>query len=364
MLLNTYAIQKWNSKNKKHYVDKGYIFTAMGDKFQVKIEDLTPSSKAVVEVKCDYCGTVVQKTYQIYLKQHHDKFGDACKDCQPQKNKFCCLDIYGVDNVMKDKQIAQKIKDTCLKIYGVDNVSKLDEVKQKIVNSNREKYGCDYSWQNDDVKNKIKETSLKKYGCLYPTQSEEVKNKIKTTNLNKYGFEVPSKSPLVQAKVEQTNLKKFGVTRYSMTEECKNKVKSTNMQKYGYEHTLQVPEIREKISNSLLKNGTCKTSKQQLELYNLLNEIYGNCELNFPCGGNSLDCVIDVNGVKIDIEYDGWYWHQDEQRDRRRDEYVKSCGYKILRIVGSKDIPTKQELKEAIDKLVLTEHKFYKINMV
>lgn len=364
MLLNTYAIQKWNSKNKTYYINKEYVFTTMGDEFQVNIEDLTPNSKAVVEVKCDYCGIIVKKNYQTYLKQHHDKFGDACKYCQPQKNKLCCLEAYGVDNVMKDKQVAQKVKNTCLQIYGVDNASKSDEVKQKIVNSNREKYGCDYSWQNNDVKNKIKETSLKKYGCAYPSQSEEVKNKIKITNLDRYGFDVPSKNPLVKEKVKQTNIKKFGVSNYSMTEECKDKIKATNLQKYGYEYVLQVPEIREKISNSLLNNGTCKTSKQQLELFNLLNEMYGNCKLNLPCGCNSLDCVVDIDGVKIDIEYDGWYWHQDEQRDRRRDEYVKSCGYKILRIVGEKNIPTKQELKEAIDKLVLTEYKFYKINMV
>ena len=30
---------KWNSNNKKHYESLGYIYTKMGEEFEVKVED-------------------------------------------------------------------------------------------------------------------------------------------------------------------------------------------------------------------------------------------------------------------------------------------------------------------------------------
>ena len=48
MLISKTAFVKWNSKNKKHYVDLGYTFTKMGDEFEVNVEDLTSGSYAMV----------------------------------------------------------------------------------------------------------------------------------------------------------------------------------------------------------------------------------------------------------------------------------------------------------------------------
>lgn len=179
MLISETTMQKWNSKNKFYYVQKGYIFTKMGDSFEVKVKDLTEGSKAIVQVKCDFCGNDVNKTYQTLLKH--------------------------------------------------DNVP---------------------------------------------------------------------------------------------------------------------------------------TSSQQIMLYDILVELYGNCKLNYPCGNNFLDCVIEYNGIKIDIEYDGWYWHQNKQRDRRRDEFVKSQGYKIFRIVGSHKIPDTKIIQESIEELISTDKTFIRINIV
>ena len=66
----------------------------------------------------------------------------------------------------------------------------------------------------------------------------------------------------------------------------------------------------------------------------------------------------------MDIEYDGEYWHQDAQQDRRRDEFVKSQGYKILRIRGRYDIPNREQLIQHIEKLVNSQHTFDVIEMV
>ena len=67
-----------------------------------------------------------------------------------------------------------------------------------------------------------------------------------------------------------------------------------------------------------------------------------------PCDKCSLDCVVCVEGFYIDVEYDGAYWHQDKQKDRRRDNFVKTQGYKIFRIRGDKkdNLPSEEQIKE------------------
>lgn len=182
-----------------------------------------------------------------------------------------------------------------------------------------------------------------------------------------YGVYNPSQSKEIQTKKEETCLKHFGVKNPFQSEELKDIIRENQIsavrKKYGCDCVLQNKSIISKARETYYKNGSCPTSKPQIALYNLLNEIYGNCELNYPCNNCSLDCMIVIDGVSIDIEYDAPYWHQDEQKDRRRDEFIKSQGYKILRIQSKHKIPSKQQIKEAIDYLVKDGHSFMKIKL-
>ena len=219
---------KWNSRNKKHFEEKGYKYTKMGDIFYVKAKDLTPRSKFIVEVVCDYNPNhKMYRKYQTYVRYHDKELGDCCELCKQEKIKKVFMNHYGTDN---------------------------------------------------------------------PFASEIVKSKIKKTNLEKYGVENPGQSKV----------------------------------------------IKEKIAQSWYKNGSVKTSKPQIEIYEMLQQQYGNCELNYPCGRCSLDCVININGIKIDVEFDGSHWHDDPDYDRRRDEFVKSQGYKVLRIDGRRKLLRKK----------------------
>lgn len=365
MLVENQVIkQKWNNKNKEHYIGLGYCFTSIGDEFETKIEDLTKASKAKVLVKCDYCGAIVKKMYQTYIKQHHDKFGDACKDCQPKKNKLVCQDKYGVDNGSQLQSAKNKAKQTCLDKYGYDNASKAPEIIDKIQQTFLDKYGVVSPLKLPEVEQKRIQASINKFGTENPFASELCQQQIEQTNLNKYGVKYPSQSEEIKAKVIATNLERYGASYYSQTNECKEKVKSTNLERFGYESNLSSPEVRAKIAETLVKNGNCPTSKQQLQLCDMLKSIYGSCELNMPCGANMLDCVVMVDGIKIDVEYDGWYWHKDARRDRRRDEFVKSQGYKILRILSDRKVPPTEQIKAAVDELVNSDKQFIRIKMV
>lgn len=73
-------------------------------------------------------------------------------------------------------------------------------------------------------------------------------------------------------------------------------------------------DIRKQVRESLHNNGTCPTSKKQIALNTMIQDIFGNCMLNYPCDQVSLDCMTIINGIKIDVEYDGWYWHKDTKK--------------------------------------------------
>lgn len=288
-------ILRWNGRNKQRYIDLGYEFTKICDEFVVTDEShLSKSSKAIVRVICDYCGNVVTKNYQTYVKQHDKKYGDACVKCQPLKNRDLCLDRFGVENI----------------------------------------------FQLEDTKQKSKETSLAKYGTERPCQSQEVKEIIKQSCLNKYGVTTTALVPEVMAKRD-----------------------STNLALYGAVNVFASRQIQQKIAQSYYIAGTCRTSKPQLALYKKLKELYGNCELNYPCDIYSLDCYVVVDGVKFDVEYDGTYWHRDKERDERRNNIVISNGYKVFRIVSDVGIPDDNTVIKSISKMIEENLNLYKIEV-
>lgn len=96
-------------------------------------------------------------------------------------------------------------------------------------------------------------------------------------------------------------------------------------------------------------------------LKDIYKNIYTECILNKSLSELFLDISLCINNVYIDIEVDGQYWHQDHQKDRKRDEVVKKYGYKILRIKFDHEFPLVEELKTSIEKLLNTEHTYYEL---
>lgn len=362
MLNNDYLVLcKWNHRNRKIYESIGYVFTTYGDEFYVKPSDLLHTSSQFVEVICDYCGEKFLQKYNIFLAHKDIIPKDACKKCYSKKYKESIKKVYGVENVSQSAKIKEKKKATCMEHYGVEFPLQNKEIAEKTKNTNIERYGCEYIMQSESAKVKSKKSCIDKYGVPHPMQSSEVREKSENTMMSKYGVKNAFQSKEICEKIKQTNINKYGVSSYTKTEEYKEKYKATCMEKYGVEHTSKNEETVNKIVQSLYKHGNVKTSSQQYEIYNLLNDIYGNCELNKICGRCFLDCALVINGVLVDVEYDGLFWHKDNNKDRRRDEFIKMNGYKILRIKSDKNIPTKEELEQAIDILLNRENNFYEI---
>lgn len=323
---------KWVRPTKEWYLSKGYIFTKIGDSFTVKAEDLSRGSKQEIVVVCDYCGKEFKKAFCAYIKQRDDKYGDCCFDCKSVKQKKIFLDKYGVENPSLVKEFQDKRKRTFQQKYGVDNPSLLRNVQEKKKNTLMMNYGVDNPMKSAIVQNKAKETCLNKYGCEYSFQNEEIKKKCKQAWMAKYGVDNASKSPIII-----------------------NKIKNTWMKKYGVENIMELEYFRNKILNSFVSNNKCPTSSLQENLYNMVKEIYKDCQVeeNIPEGGCLLDIVLYKDGVKIDIEYDGWYWHKNKQeKDKRRNYYLLNKGYKIIRVRSNYDLPTVEQITNAVDLII------------
>lgn len=302
MLLEEKLVKvKWHSTNKQRYMDRGYIYTKMKDSFFAKAKDVVECSDGA-------------------------KIPVRC--------------------------------DYCGEIYYPTS-------RTYLINHNKGKEDCCSACRGK----KIRKTVQEKYGVNNVVDLQKVRDKMKVTCLNKYGVESPLALPSIYEETQKSFNEHYGTSNgikdLRTVKELSDKIAETNTNKYGGISPFASQEVRTKIKEQMYKNGTCATSGKQLKLQEMIKKNYGNCELNYPCGESSLDCMAIINGIKIDIEYDGWYWHKDrEKQDRNRDYFVKSRGYKVLRFFAYADrLPTEEELLTAIEQLTTTNKKYLKVEL-
>ena len=78
---------KWNPRNKKYYESFGYIYTKMGDEFEVKIEHLTKGSDVKVRCKCDGCNKDLIWNYNGYCTLVKEDGNTYCQVCGTNLSK-------------------------------------------------------------------------------------------------------------------------------------------------------------------------------------------------------------------------------------------------------------------------------------
>ena len=321
----------WHPQTKDYYIAKGYKYTKMRDKFLVKAEDLSKGSHKKVRIICDYCEKEFLKDNANYMSERNDG-KDCCKQCWSIKVKESFMNKYGVENPFQSEIIKEKSKQTCLT-----------------------KYGTERACQSEQVKEKIAKTNLERYGNTMPLLNQEVKEKAINTCLDKFGVSNVFMSPEIQDKIKETNRLKYGEGNIAHTPEIAEKIKSANMEKYGVPYTTQSKTVQKKMRESLYKNGSVPSSKAEKEMCDLLKNIFGSehCYPNYPMDSLNLDCLVNINGVLIDFEYDGWYWHKNKQEsDKRRNYFLIKNGYKVCRFRANYAIPTIEQIKNAVDYLL------------
>lgn len=327
----------WCPANRKRYESFGYIYTGMRDSLIINAEHLSPKSAVKVLAKCDYCGKIYQTSYKLYMDGTKVNGKACCKNCNPKKREEIMLEKHGYKNPFESKEVQDRIKIANLQKFGFENPAQAPEVQEKIITTNLEKYGVPYSIMSESTKEKTKQTNIKKFGAENPFENKEIQEKARETMLEKHGVINASYIPDVVEKRKQTSLEKRGVPS-----------------------PFQDPVVIKKIRESLYQNGKVPSSNAERELCKLLIEMYGEdkCTPSYPFDNLSFDCLVQINGIKIDIEYDGWYWHKNRQEeDKRRNYFLMRRGFKIIRFQAEKAIPTKEQIQQTVSELLTTSKK-------
>ncbi|TVY09988.1 DUF7487 domain-containing protein [Paenibacillus cremeus] len=374
---------KWSGKIKTHFIEKGYEFTKLFDEFSVYILDLPRGSSKEIELICDYCledGIVLafSRPYCHFVQSREISNKDCCRKCSSKKVAENTLAKYGVKNVNQLDEIKEKKKHINLERYGVEHYTQTEDYKEKVKKTNIEKYGVPYHIQSIEVRNRISKSNIDKYGVENVFANKEIIGKIKESNLKNHGFDNPMKNPEIVQKLANSNIEKYGVAvplaedanvknkakhtiiqrygvdNYSKTEEYIEKVKATNQRIRGVDFPTQSGEVMTKVSNSFYKNGTGKTSKQQI----YLNNLFGG-KLNYS---KDLKAMLDIAfpEEKIYVEYDGGgHWlsvamgqisiEDFNKKELRRSFALLREGWKEIRIISKSDLlPLDSKLLEML----------------
>lgn len=319
-----------------HYREKGYDVKHKRPLI-VKVEDLPRGSDTKIEILCDMClKNSMMVKYNDYNRVVENTGNYVCKECSPEKVRKNNLEKYGVPSVRQLESVKEKTRQTNLKNFGVAYPTQCESVKEKVKQSFLEHYGVSNYSKTEEYINKVKETNLRLYGVDSYTKSEECQEKMKKTLVDKYGVDSPFKISGVHEKIKKTCLKR-----------------------YGHEFSSQSPEIKRKISQSLYKNGTTPTSKQQFYIFNLCKSINPATELNYPISYYNVDICFPEE--RVVIEYDGGFHNggvktgritqkEFDQKEIVRNNIIKREGYKQIRVVSYDDkLPSDQALLRMLE---------------
>lgn len=178
------------------------------------------------------------------------------------------------------------------------------------------------------------------------------KNREKTF-IERYGVNSPMCIDEIKEKMQNTCIERYGTTSSLGNKDVRAKALNTIKEKYGVENVLFSPIIKKKIYETMYKNGSTPTSSQQIRIFNIIRQQFGEdaVVLNSIYDKYSLDIELNVFNLKIDIEYDGWYWHKNSEKDLERNKFLIDNGYKVLRIKSGTKLPTNEQLLNSIDLL-------------
>ena len=332
MLLEQTVPIKWNGNNRVYYENKGYVFSKYNEVFEVNVFDLPRGSHSRVRAKCDYCGKEYDVFYYNYIKYTKMASKVACSDCRTTKSGDILLSKYGSKSPRLAPEAGKKAEQTCLEKYGVANTMLCATIKAR-----------------------QEQTNIEKYGGPSPFSSPDIQQKSKATIKEKYGVEYIMQNPEAAMKNKETVQRRYGVDNVAFVPAFVRKAKDTCRQRYGGESSQSSPEIRAKSWATMNSNGNIPTSGPELRMVTLLENIYGKqrCIPQFALDKICFDCLLVLDAIKIDVEYDGWYWHKRKQnQDMRRDWYSMRRGYKVLRFVSNGQEPTAEDIINGVDYLV------------
>ena len=200
--------------------------------------------------------------------------------------------------------------------------------------TNLEKLGVEYPFQSSLIQEKGKESCLEKYGVEYYNQTEESQIRRKETSLKKYGVENPSQNISIKIKKEKLEAKKLNYAKSQNLVTVNDLSKTFNRDestiiddirllnlkiiKFNNDARFYIEESNLPIlSDFFSKTDECGKSYSEKKLVDFVKSIYSdeiveNTKRIIP--PKELDIYIPK--MKLAIEYNGLYWHDENHVDR------------------------------------------------
>ena len=111
--------------------------------------------------------------------------------------------------------------------------------------------------------------------------------------------------------------------------------------------TEKVKESHKKTRERLLNGGAAymrsfiaSPSKPQVELFNIIKTIFSTAILEYKILNYNVDIAIPQ--LKIAIEFDGSYWHQNKKHDNKRQTEIEKLGWQFIRYYDN--VPNKSSI--------------------
>lgn len=313
---------------KKYQNIRNYLFSYFNDNPSTFTEILFRIKYNIKRNYCSICGKPTYFKGIAWYKKTGKLYADFCS-CKCSMNssktkeayKKSCIDKYGVDNPMKNKNVINKGKETCKNKYGVVRASLLKEYQNKTKKTNLLKYGVEAPLQNKEINKKWHETCYVNFGTYSPLANKEIYNKT-----------------------EETTYKKYGVYCVFNRKENREKLLSEKTKQKRYE--------------TLRRNHTFNTSKIEETIYEKLIDIYGKNDIlreykdkdRYP-----YRCDFYIKSLDLFIEVQGYYTHGKEPYNpnsikhqvlvqRYKERYGTNC--QPVTIWTIKDVEKRNKTKE------------------
>ena len=219
---------------------------------------------------------------------------------------------------------------------------------------------------NRRLLDRINSYMLKSTIELYPNIITHINNGLSTTQIaREVGVSWPTVLKLVRSKNDEKVLEQLKVN--NKVTRCRGLNKSRGHSRgrtYEEIYGIKAEEMKLKRSKWLKENNirkfATKISKPQAMLFSIVKPYFKQAELEYEVitdNNKTIWLDIAIPDLKINIEYDGIYWHTKNKTtislsDEKRDKFLRNTGWRVFRIRSMRNL-TEEELKTEFNNLQL-----------
>lgn len=224
------------------------------------------------------------------------------------------------------------------------------KVNERRAATNTDRYGGYNPHHSPAVRKKAKTTMLEKYGTEHALLNPELFKKSRDTLEANYGVRNMMDSPEIRETLRQVYIETYGVDNPMKVKEVVKKLSDNYFAKTGYTNPSYNPEVIEKIFATLIKNGNgSPSSKGEIEMLNFVKSFGLIAYKDYMGGAVPRELDIKIPEIKLAIEFNGAYWHQDRRGyHQQKTEIAAQKGYKLLQFFDFEWEQRNKQLKSFI----------------